>query len=218
MQITSTLRRYLVSPYTPGSFGYKARAKRFELLLSRFPDFRDMHVLDMGGDVRDWKTRSINPRHVTILSIGEEMLTDPEPWMTPLKCDACDSDAIPSGFDLVYSNSLIEHLGGPYRRRQFVAGVYKAAPHFWVQTPYRYFPLESHLIFPGFQFLPLAIRGRIARLWPLAVPYDNPELEPVSYSLEHDLLTKTEMRTIFPDAEIIDERVVGLTKSLIATK
>ena len=217
MRPSAVARRYLQSPYTPGSLGYRARAKRFRMLVRRFPEFGEMHVLDVGGDVRDWKSHpSVRPAHVTILSPGDVMLKEPEPWMTPLKADACDAGTMPKGFDLVYSNSVIEHLGGPYRRRQFAENVLQAAPHCWVQTPYRYFMLEPHLMFPGFQFLPLAMQARVAKRWPLAVPHNRPELDPVRYCLEHDLLTKAELRLLFPQAEILHERAAGMTKSLIA--
>ena len=33
----------------------------------------------------------------------------------------------------------------------------------WVQTPYRYFPVEPHFLFPGFQFLPLTVRAVLMR-------------------------------------------------------
>lgn len=216
---TALARKYLQSPYTPNSLGYKARQRRFRALLVRFPDFRDMHVLDVGGDVRDWKSRpDIRPARVTILSPESAILEDPEPWMTPLVADACDPSTMPTGFDLVYCNSVIEHVGGPYRRRQFAENISRAAPHYWVQTPYRYFMLEPHLVFPGFQFMPLAIQARIADRWPLAVPHSNPDLEPIRYCLEHDLLSKTELRLLFPTAEILRERIAGITKSLIAIR
>ncbi len=219
MRTTAIFQKYLQSPYTPGSLGYKARTKRFQTLLARFPDFREMSVLDIGGDVRDWKSRpNARPAHVTILSHETPMLEDPEPWMTPLHADACDSKAVPIGFDLIYSNSVIEHVGGPYRRRQFAENIRRAGPHCWIQTPYRYFILEPHFVFPGFQFLPLAIQSHIAKRWPLAVPYAYPEVNPTGYCLEHDLLSKTELRLLFPMADILHERVGGFTKSLVAVR
>jgi hypothetical protein len=213
------LQKYVQSPYTPGSLGYRARAKRFQTLLARFPDFQEMSVLDVGGDVRDWKSHpDARPAHVTILSDGAEMLKEPEPWMTPLHADACDPGALPAGFDLIYSNSVIEHVGGPYRRRQFAENILRASPHYWIQTPYRYFVLEPHVVFPGFQFLPLAIQARIAKRWPLALPHTKPEFDPIGYCLAHDLLSKTELRSLFPAADILHERIGGLTKSLIAVR
>lgn len=215
--ISKIAQRYLQSPYTQGSLGYRARANRFRMLIERFPQFRSMHVLDVGGAVRDWKSHpEVRPAHVTILAIGDKMLQDPEPWMTPVKADACDSSAMPSGFDLVYSNSVIEHVGGPHRRLQFATNILEAAPHYWVQTPYRYFFLEPHLVFPGFQFVPLALQVRIAKRWPLAVPCNDHSTDPVRYCLEHELLSKTELESLFPNGLILHERVIGMTKSLIA--
>jgi hypothetical protein len=219
MRATATIQKYLQSPYTPGSLGYRARAKRLSTLLARFPEFREMRVLDIGGDVRDWKSHpDARPARLTILSNGTTMLENPEPWMTPLHADACDPDGVPAGFDLIYSNSVIEHVGGPHRRRQFAENILRAGPHCWIQTPYRFFALEPHFLFPGFQFLPLAIQGRIAKNWPLAVPYAYPEVEPFDYCLSHDLLSKTELRLLFPTAQILHERVGGFTKSLIAVR
>jgi hypothetical protein len=74
-------------------------------------------------------------------------------WISTLVGDAC---ALPrrvtdQRFDLVYSNSVIEHVGGHARREAFAAAVRNAADRYWVQTPYRYFAIEPHWLFPGFQ-------------------------------------------------------------------
>jgi hypothetical protein len=63
-------------------------------------------------------------------------------WITAVQGDACDlRDA---EFDPVYSNSLIAHLRGHARRCDFASVVHAMASHHWVQTPYRYFPIEPH--------------------------------------------------------------------------
>ena len=70
-------------------------------------------------------------------------------------------------YDLVFSNSLIEHVGG-FANRQLCADFIRSkADRHWVQTPYRYFPIEPHWLFPGFQFLPLNARVAITRRWKL---------------------------------------------------
>ena len=75
--------------------------------------------------------------------------------------DACDPVGAVGGrsFDLVYSNSVIEHVGGHQRRELFAQAVRDLAPSHWVQTPYRYFPLEPFWLFSAFQFLPLPSRA-----------------------------------------------------------
>jgi Methyltransferase domain len=186
-------------------------------MLDRLPDFQEMHVLDLGGDVRSWRTASTRPAHVTIVDISIGALKDPEPWMTVIQGDACDRSTIAGSFDLVFSNSVIEHLGGPRYRRNFAQVVHDLAPYHWIQTPYRYFPLEPHFLFPGFQFLPPATKIAISYSWPLSARHKQ-DTDHVAYVMDHELLTVTEMRALFPTSEIICERAMGLVKSLIATR
>lgn len=118
-----------------------------------------------------------------------------------------DARALPfeaGSFDIAYSNSLVEHLD-PFDRGRFAAEIRRIAGRYWVQTPNRYFPIEPHVLLPGFQFLPELARRR---LWGLGMP--RTPYEPV------ELLGAAELRELFPDAVILRERLAGLTKSLIA--
>jgi hypothetical protein len=216
MSLRQAVLGRLADPYSPKSLGYRARAKRTAMMLERFPDYADMRVLDLGGDTRYWRAATVRPAHVTVVGIEDWALEDPEPWMSVLRADACDPDAIPGGFDLVFSNSVIEHVGGPRFRRGFAQTVVQSGTHHWVQTPYRYFPLEPHLVFPGFQFLPPAAKVQVARKWPLSHIRGRSDIEPVGYVMDHELITVTEMEVLFPEAEIIRERVGPLVKSLVA--
>jgi hypothetical protein len=218
MSIRQTVLGRIADPYSPGSLGYRARAKRTAWMLKRFPDYRDMKVLDLGGDTRFWRAATVRPAHVTIVGVEEWSLLDPEPWMHVLLADACDPDAIPGGFDLVFSNSVIEHVGGPRYRRGFAQTVMQSGTHFWVQTPYRYFPLEPHLVFPAFQFLPPVAKVKVAKHWPLSAISSRDDVEPVSYVMDHELVTVTEMQALFPGAELLRERVGPLVKSLVAVR
>ena len=110
----------------------------------------------------------------------------------------------PGSFEIAYSNSLVEHLD-PADRPRFAAEIRRVAGRYWVQTPNRYFPIEPHVLLPGFQFLPEAARRRLWRLGMPRTPY-----EPI------ELLGAAELRELFPDAVILRERFAGITKSLIA--
>jgi hypothetical protein len=94
-----------------------------------------------------------------------------EPGITPVVADACNP-VLPAPlsaerFDLVYSNSVLEHVGDHYRRQQFTETVHRHGTHHWVQTPYRYFPVEPHWLFPGLQWLPVRARIAVSQHWPL---------------------------------------------------
>jgi SAM-dependent methyltransferase len=107
-------------------------------------------------------------------------------------------------FDVAYCNSLLEHVE-PADRPLVAAEIRRVARRWFVQTPNFWFPVEPHVLLPGYQFLP-----RPAQRWlsPLGVAGD--EHEPVR------LLRARELRRLFPDAEILRERVGPLTKSLMA--
>jgi len=118
-----------------------------------------------------------------------------------------DARALPfddTSFDIAYSNSVIEHLD-PADRPRFAAEIRRVAGGYLVQTPNRWFPVEPHVLLPGFQFLP---KGARRRLWRLGVSKDE--------FADIRLLDAAELRRLFPEAVIVRERFAGLTKSLIA--
>lgn len=130
-----------------------------------------MRVLDLGGTSLFWSRAPVRPRHVTVINLNEP--GDPLPWLRTLRGDACEAKDLvgQEEFDLVLSNSLIEHLGGHRTRQRFADVVRAMAPRYVVQTPYRYFPVEPHWLFPGMQFLPLNARQWLAPRWPLGHTY-----------------------------------------------
>lgn len=216
---TSRLRNLIVE--SPTSIGGKARLRRWNMFSNVFPEIREMHVLDLGGTVETWERCPIRPKSVTVLNLFPSAATDGH-WVMSVAGDACQAKTVLAesgfrdGFDLVYSNSLIEHLGGHARRAEFAQQVADLAPRHWVQTPYRYFPLEPHWLFPGMQFLPVAARTHIAQHWPLAHTKPSSRAEARSEVLWTELVGKADMGHYFPQSEIVSEKIFGLTKSLIA--
>jgi hypothetical protein len=113
---------------------------------------------------------------------------------------------------------LIEHLGGHTARRRFADLVSSLAPRYIVQTPYRYFPVEPHWMFPGFQFLPMKARTYLAPRWPLGHTHGWQPHAAANEVMATDLLSVAEMREYFDDAQIVFERVGGAPKSMIAIR
>ncbi len=205
----------------PGSIGQKRRAGRWELLASTFPKIGTMHVIDLGGTPRSWMRAPIHPATVHVVNLDgretEESLPD---WITFEQGDACvlPKHLLDRRFDLVYSNSVIEHVGGHAQRRRFAESVHTLGERYWVQTPYRYFPIEPHWLFPGFQFLPVKAQATISQQWPLMHTRSSSAEAAVRAALQVELLSQTEMRHYFPDCRIVKERMAGLTKSIIAVR
>jgi hypothetical protein len=99
---------------------------------------------------------------------------------------------------------------------RFAAAVHELAARHWVQTPYRYFPVEPHWLFPGFQFLPLIVKAEVSRHWPLVHTRSASREEGLRAAIAVELLSWTEMCLYFPGSQIQPERMAGLVKSLIA--
>src|SRR5262249_28091422 len=115
-------------------------------------------------------------------------------------------------------NSVIEHVGGHERRMRFAEAVRSLADGYWVQTPYRYFPVEPHWVAPGAQYLPVALRMQVVRRWPLLHSRPTNRADALRVVFGTELLDRTQMRYYFPDAVVAGERIVGLTKALVAIR
>jgi hypothetical protein len=211
------LTRAIADPYSPSSLSARMRSRRWEILAARFPHLAEMTVVDLGGDARSWSAAPLTPQRLVLVNTFPQEA--PEPWMETVMGDACDPPAHlrRQRFDFVYSNSVLEHVGGYERRQQFTQVARALGDHLWLQTPYRYFPLEPHWLFPFFQFLPLRLRAEVTVRWPLG-NYDHlRDLgQAVQWASRVELLSATELAFHLPEAEIVRERVGGLTKSLIA--
>lgn len=199
----------------PTSLGARFRDQRQALFDGLFPDLAEMTVLDLGGRAETWRRAGSRPRHVVLVNLEPSDQEDEE-WVEHIDGDVCD---LPAGarrrYDLVYSNSVLEHVGGHRPRRAFANTVDASAERYWIQTPYRYFPIEPHWLFPGMQFLPTTARATIASKWPLAHSHP-PREDAIEEVLNTDLVSKTELEELFPAGEVVFERVLGLPKSLIA--
>ena len=217
MPTTRFLRNMFVDG--PRSLGAHSRGRRWRTFRDHFPDLESMSVVDLGGTVDYWLRAPVRPRAVHVLNFEEPPASVPD-WITVEIGDATDPH-LPDRlgpYDLVYSNSVIEHVGGHERRKLFVANVAALAPRHWVQTPYRYFPVEPHWVCPFMQYLPLAWRARLGLHWPLVHTPHGDLNTAVDAQLSVELLDITAMRHYFADSQIVYDRLAGLVKSVIAVK
>src|SRR3954469_15223432 len=98
---------------------HTARAHRWRMLVNEFPTLPRMRVLDLGGNVRSWQQAPVRPGELVTLNLDVVVShEEPVPWAHRVTGDACDPPHALDGerFDLVYSNSVLEHVGGHQRR------------------------------------------------------------------------------------------------------
>jgi SAM-dependent methyltransferase len=205
-----------------GSVAARLRRRRFALfavMVTGMPGV--VRVLDIGGTQQYWQMMApgaefLDRVHVTLLNLEPQAVSEPN--FTSLVGDA---RAMPQfadrQFDLVFSNSTIEHLGSSAAQQAMAAEVRRVGQGFYIQTPNRYFPLEPHFLFPGFQFLPLGVRAWLVRHFKLGwFPRIVDRRQARAEVAAIRLLGETEFRALFPGAAIYKERYCGLTKSFVA--
>jgi SAM-dependent methyltransferase len=183
-------------------FAARARRHRYRLFVRAVGLKAGDRVLDVGCGSAG--LRALDADHAIT---GLDARPQPRYAGGPERFVLGDALAMPFGageFDVVYCNSLIEHVE-PADREKLAAEVRRVAARFFVQTPNRWFPIEPHVLLPLFQFLPRAMRRRLWRFGASGEDF-------------HDihLLGRGELARLFPDARILRERAGPLTKSLMA--
>ena len=179
---------------------------------------RPVHILDIGGTEDYWKMMELDTSdqvYITLLNLTE---TDVQlPNVKSVSGDARNLKAKHSSFDVVFSNSVIEHVGSYEDQLRMAEEVRRIGKCYFVQTPNKYFPLEPHFLFPLFQFLPIKIRVLLLQNFNLGWLKKTPDVVKAKAIVESiRLLTKREFVALFPRAHIYEEKIFGITKSFVA--
>ena len=196
-----------MKPHDLGNRFRQKRMRRFLELVQSAGGAR-FRILDIGGTAAYWHALpglyGRDDVEITIVNLDQAESDDAN---LRIRCgNACSLPFENMAFDVVHSNSVIEHVGGREQMKDMAREVRRLAPRYFVQTPNYWFPIEPHYKLPLVQFLPRSVRlplmARIGR----------------GFKDYIELIGAREMREFFPDATIERERFLGLTKSLIAVK
>jgi hypothetical protein len=166
-------------------------------------------VLDVGGTPDIWALAPVRPRVVFLNEPREEA-------RSTVHADGCRLPFRDGAFDVVFSNSVIEHVGDASRQKQFASEVARVGRGYWIQTPNRRFPVELHLLTPFVHWLPRRWQRWIVprfTVWSLLV---RTTADRRAFFLEHylsqvRLLSSEELGRLFPSAKVLRS-----AKSLIA--
>lgn len=204
----------------------RARARKVLDAVRRAARNGRCRVLDLGGEPDYWALFDRSElqalgAEVTVVNPEPQAYAGGDPLFTFVQGDACDLTAFADdSFDLVHSNSVIEHVGDWSRMEAFAREVRRLAPAYYVQTPYQWFPIEPHFSSPFFHWFGESWRAR--RLMERAHGFMErpmPDMGAAMHAVQSArLLDKGQFRFLFGDARHEDERLGPLTKSLIAIR
>jgi hypothetical protein len=195
------------------------RARRMARCVAELGIGPETRVLDVGGTLDIWRLSPLRPR---LVILNEPRAGEVARDGVPVVCaNGCALPFADGSFDVVFSNSVIEHLGDAESQVRFAAEVNRVGRAYWVQTPNRRYFLEPHLLTPFVHWLPRAWQARVVgwgTVWEWIV---RPSPDRREYYLHHvltsvPLLAAGDLSRLFPGAQIIRERFLGWTKSLVA--
>jgi hypothetical protein len=217
-------------PYVDASsLEFRFRAQRFQrirgLIDSVLAEKERCEIVDLGGTEKYWAIagdyidRQKSRVFVTLVNTEPQVITRTDQFRAVM--DSASNPALFSGqrFDLAHSNSVIEHVGSRADMLAFAQNMRRLAPRYYCQTPNFWFPYEPHFRTLGFQYLPKAVRAAMLKHFALGffdrITSSEDAIEIVRL---HDLIGQRQMAAFFPDAEIAFETVLGLRKSIMATR
>ncbi|MBX3577836.1 MAG: class I SAM-dependent methyltransferase [Rhizobiaceae bacterium] len=208
-------------------FGFRSRRfQAVQALIEKVLSERGRcDILDLGGTETYWligeRFIEQNRRRLNITVVNTEPQTiGRDDVFTFVEGSATAPDLCRGQrFDLVHSNSVIEHVGVWRDMEMFAANARRLADRYYIQTPNYWFPYEPHFRFPGFQYLPESVRARLIMRFSLGFfrrIEDRAEADDIIY--HHRLLSTRQMRRLFPDAVVSHEKFMATNKSIIAIR
>lgn len=204
-------------------FMRRFRRRRFTTFKEHLNPQPDDRILDVGGYPAFWVEYEPVARSIECLNVHEvpwDTARHPGHGIRTLVGNGCDLAFSDRSYDILFSNSVIEHVGTWEDQQDFAREARRVGQALWIQTPAYECPLEPHYVGFYIHHLPKKWQLKLVRWVTLWGWLHRPTKEQVAAEVNSiRLLTRKEMETLFPDCEILTERLLGfLPKSYIATR
>ncbi len=210
---------------------------RRRLRANRFASFRrvtaslprPLRVLDLGGTEAFWLTL-VGPAsaefQVTLLNSHIDRTDLPRhavPWIRSRSADARAVELwdLPA-HDLVFSNSLLEHLGDRASQELVARHIESSGRPYFVQVPNKHCPIDPHFPSPWVPYFACYPRWWQARLltWgAFGSGARSRTFEEALRRLRHYVpLGVSDMRALFPGGTLRVERTFGIGRSITVSR
>lgn len=178
-------------------------------------------LLDVGGYPHFWTKAPQAVARIDCFNVDPvtwDAASAPEHDIRVFTGDGCALPFADQSYDIVFSNSVIEHVGCWERQLAFARETRRVGRRIWVQTPAYECPIEPHFLTPFLHWAPKRMRTWLAHHLSLFAWIERPSWERTERLIEEiRLISKREMKELFPDCRIMTERLLWIfPKSYIA--
>jgi len=211
---------FISDNYNPSSLASKSRKKRFDFFLYQLRKFKKpVKILDIGGTEKYWSLMGFpgDRASIRIYLLNKTSYLTKSKNIISINGDATNlSEFNDASFDIVYSNSVIEHLFTWENQVKMANEVQRVGKNYFIQTPNYYFPIEPHFVFPFFQYLPKSLQVKLITNFSFGHfnKFENEDLA-IKKVEEISLLTLKQMKELFPKCSIYIDKFIGLNKSIV---
>ncbi|WP_166646962.1 class I SAM-dependent methyltransferase [Prosthecobacter fusiformis] len=180
-------------------------------------------ILDVGGYPDFWTRYEAVAGGIDCLNVHEvawDSASFPKHGIRVLVGDGCALTAEDGAYDILFSNSVIEHVRTWEEQQAFAREARRVGKDLWIQTPAYECPIEPHYLGLYIHHLPKKWQRRLIRwvtLWGWVQRPTQEQIDSEIHTLR--LISRKEMDILFPDCEILTERLLGIfPKSYIAVR
>jgi SAM-dependent methyltransferase len=158
------------------SVSLRSRKRKLELFLDELAPTAQTTVLDVGADELGFGEgdgcATLNffeelypwPEQITALGLHDGAgFRARYPSIPYVQGNALELPFDDGAFDVVFSNAVIEHVGGREAQRRFVSEALRVGRQVFLTTPNRRFPVEVHTRLPLVHWLPDSAAHRMYR-------------------------------------------------------
>jgi hypothetical protein len=198
------------------SLGNKFREKRFSFFLEKINKMeKPVTIFDVGGKINFWENRGIaGNKNYKITIVNFEKEKSQYSNIKTLIGNATNlSQFANKSFDIVHSNSVIEHLYNFENQKKMASEIIRIGQKHIVQTPNKYFFIEPHYLLPFLQFIPNKLKFLVLTKTKLSRLKKWDKKFASQYIEEIRLLNLKEMKELFPSSKIYFEKFLGMNKS-----
>lgn len=197
------------------------RRKRMESFLRIMQPRHAARILDVGGlpnlnGVPGFWHQGGAEFSVTLLNLPGAFDAFSKEELAPfgiVEANVWDCPTMPYEYDIVFSNSVIEHIGSQRRQVAFANFVHSAGRSYWIQTPSPLFPFEAHCNIPFWWLHSNKSRANRIRKWKGSgknfLAKQMSTTRPIS---------KDRLQSLFPNCSVLTEHFLGVPKSYVAIR
>jgi len=203
------------------------RASRFIRFIDQIP--RPVRIVDLGGAAEMWRRWGVTDAHqlrVTLINnhqIDTSHLNEALPgrFVDERRQDVLDlTEADLAEFDVVFSNSMLEHLSSRAEQTRLASVIAGSGRPFFIQVPNKNCIVDPHYphpFAPFFAVLPKAVQARMLTLHALGSGTRAANMQDALRRVQfYTPIGRRDLARLFPGSTIDTERLMGLPLSLIA--